>query len=271
VEFAVSNFLAAADQKLVSQDTNMLNQIIEKEYQQRGPDFYKSPTGELLLRKSRSSIREDIRREYARIEAQKKATEFMEQLFDLKPAGPDNLEKLAAATDIRSRSRLPLPSSKNLPALMPPTASPVRCLDLPPRNRSLTRRSTDQSVYVIGFKARHPSMQPPLEQVLDRVTADYQKSQARILANTAGTDLQRRLSEALTQGKSFETVAAEANVEVIDLPPFSQKTQSLAELRGQAELGAIKNVAFALSPAQLSSYNPSRDGGFILYLESACP
>jgi len=130
---------------------------------------------------------------------------------------------------------------------------------------------TENAVYVVALKGRHPSVQPPLEQIVERVTLDYQKNQARILANSAGIDLQRTLNAALAQGKTFETAAAEANLQVIDLPPFSQKTQSLMELRNQADLSAVKNVAFTLSPGKLSAYNPGRDGGFILYLDERVP
>ncbi|MCI0538031.1 MAG: peptidyl-prolyl cis-trans isomerase [Verrucomicrobiales bacterium] len=273
VRFDVTNFLSAADQTLAKQDTNTLNQQIDRVYQQRGPDFYKGPNGEPLSpEQAKQRIRDEGRHAEARVEAQKKAIEFMEQLFELKPVGPDNLEKLAAATGYQVAVSQLFSQFEEPPGLDLPDGFARAAFKLTAEEPFLDAPVvTENAVYVVSLKSRHPSAQPPLDQVRERVIADFQKSQARLLAKTAGMELQRKLSAAMAQGKTFETAAAEAGTEVIDLPPISQKTPSVAELRGQADLGAIKNIAFTLTPAQLSGYNETADGGFVLYLEKRVP
>ena len=273
VKFDVTNFLAVADQKLAQQDTNRLSQAIDAQYQRAGPGFYKGPTGEPLSPdEAKQRIREDVRRETALVEAQKKATEFMEQLFDLKPVNAGNLDNLAAATGHQVAVSEPFSQSQEPSGLDMPQGFAASIFKLTFEEPFLEApQVSEHAVYVVALKARHPSTQPPLEQVLERVTTDYQKSQARILANSAGAELQRNISAGLAQGKTFETAAAEAGAEVIDLPPFAQKTMSLAALPVQADLTPIKNIAFTLKPGELSTYGQGRDGGFVVHLEKRVP
>jgi parvulin-like peptidyl-prolyl isomerase len=183
----------------------------------------------------------------------------------------ENLEKLAAATGLQVMASAPFSQSEQPPGLDMPEGIARSVFKLTTEEPFLDAPViTENGVYVVALQGRQPSTQPPVEEVWERVSVDYQKNQARVLANTFGADLHRKLSAALAEGKTIETAATEANAELIDLPPFSQKTQSLAEVR-QADLSSIKTIAFALSPGQLSSYNQTRDSGFILYLEKRVP
>jgi hypothetical protein len=273
VKYDVTNFLAAADLQL-AKDTNKVSARIDAEYQQRGADFYKGPTGQPLApAEAKQRIRDDIRRDYARIEAQKKATEFMEKLFDLKPASQGNIEKLAAATGLQSAVTPPFSQFQAPPGLAGLTAEfSQAAFRLTAEEPFLDQPVvTDNAVYVFGLKARVASAVPPLEQIQTRVANDFQKSQAKLLVGTAGAELQRALNAALAQGKSFDAAVAESKASVIDLSPFSQKTTSVSESKAQPDFSSIKNVAFALAPGKVSEFNPGRDGGFIVYLEKRVP
>ncbi|MSU62605.1 MAG: hypothetical protein EXS31_09435 [Pedosphaera sp.] len=269
VKFDITNFFAAAEVQM-AKDTNRLNQTINTVYEQRGASFYKGPTGEPLSPdQAKEKIREEARRETAQVEAQKKANAFIEQLLNLAPVTPDNFDKLAAASGLVTSVTVPFtqaepPAELNLPA------------DFGRQAFRLTQEEPfldqpivgDSAIYAIGYKSRIPSTLPPLEQVADRVTTDYKKNQSTVLCNAAGSELARTLSSAIAQGKTFEAAAAEAKSEIIDLPPFSQKTQTLTELRTRSnDLGAIKNVAFTLTPGKMSGYGSTSDGGFVIFLE----
>ena len=79
----------------------------------------------------------------------------------------------------------------------------------------------DEAVYVIALDKRIPSEIPPLEQIRDRVTADYKYDQARTLARQAGQELHVTLTNGLAAGKAFSNICAEAKVQPTNLPPFS--------------------------------------------------
>src|SRR5439155_25991422 len=104
VMFDSTNFLAEADQTQ-AQQTN-LTQLLERQYLQRGPDFYKDAGGKTLPRDAAiQTLREELREGQAMNSAQKKAFEFLEKLYDLyqkQPNETNHLEKLAAETGQQS-------------------------------------------------------------------------------------------------------------------------------------------------------------------------
>jgi hypothetical protein len=75
----------------------------------------------------------------------------------------------------------------------------------------------------------------------------------------------------LAQGKTFETVCAEANVAPLPPAPFSLQTRSLPEMENVVSLSELKNVAFSLDPGKTSNFVPTRQAGFILYLKARLP
>src|SRR2546428_63419 len=98
VKFDSTNFLAEADQTM-AQQTN-LTQFLERQYQQRGPDFYKDADGKALPKDAAiQKLKEELRESQAMNSANKKAFEFLEKLYDLyqkQPNETNHLEKLAA-------------------------------------------------------------------------------------------------------------------------------------------------------------------------------
>ncbi|MEO8429688.1 MAG: hypothetical protein ABI651_21565 [Verrucomicrobiota bacterium] len=102
-------------------------------------------------------------------------------------------------------------------------------------------------------------------------TADYRNTQARELARQAGLNFYNTLTNGLAQGKSFDTVCQEANITPLKAPPFSSKTRVLPEIEGTVSLQELKSAAFNLAPGKASSFVPSRQGGFILYVVARLP
>jgi hypothetical protein len=55
------------------------------------------------------------------------------------------------------------------------------------------------------------------------------------------------------------------------LPPFSLSTPELPELGDRAGLNELKQAAFSTAIGQASSFAPTDDGGFVVYVESQQP
>jgi len=64
-------------------------------------------------------------------------------------------------------------------------------------------------------------------------------------------------------------VASHATPEL--LPPFSISTSELPELGDRASLNQIKQAAFTTKPGQISRFTPTRDGGFVLFVQQLLP
>jgi hypothetical protein len=132
-------------------------------------------------------------------------------------------------------------------------------------------------VYVISFKNRLPREIPTFEKIHDQVVADYKNNQAVTLARKAGMDFQSALTNGLAQGKSFDTVAAEAKVKPVTLPPFSISTRSLPEvedhlpLNGNRTQMGLKDIAFSTLPGKASGFHETNEGGIIVYVKSKLP
>ncbi|MDB6112206.1 MAG: hypothetical protein JWR69_3956 [Pedosphaera sp.] len=130
----------------------------------------------------------------------------------------------------------------------------------------------EDGVYVLALKKVVPSEQPPLKDVEAKVTEDYRRGMAGQLAYQAGKTFADGLTNGLPAGKSFAAVAAEAKAKTETLPPFSLSTRSLpADLEERLSLGALKQAAFTTAVGKVSSFMPTREGGFALYVQSKLP
>ncbi len=270
VKFDVTNFLAEADQKL-NAGTN-LNAVLESIYQQRGPKFF-TDTNNLPLspEAAKEQIKKEVLQNQAMLGARKKAAEFGVELDEMKPQEPANLMKLAATRghpvqDSGPFSEFEIPDglkvlenfSRQAFTLNAeePFRGPIEGVD---------------GVYVITLKKKIPSEVPPLESVLQKVMDDYRHQQALELAWQAGRQFHDAASRALAQGKSFPDACTETNVVPLKVPPFSMSTRSLPEVENVVGLFDLQNVAQGLALGKLSSFNPTREGGFVVFLQARQP
>jgi hypothetical protein len=272
VKFDATNYVTEAEQKLATQ-TN-LAQMIDAEYLQRGTNSFRGTNGlALAADEAKQKIRDEYRHGAAIFEARKKAIEFANELLDLPPA-TNNLANLAAAKGILSTVTDPFAKDGQPPNLKVPDTFAQAAFQLSPAQAFYEQPIVaEDGVYLVGFHKRIPSEVKPFDTVRDQVTAEFRKSKAAELLNAAGRELQSALTNGLAQGKKFAAACKEANVELIDLPPFSQKTMSLAQIPNRADITSLKTAAFSLSTNQASSFTltPTHDAGFIVYLESKVP
>ncbi len=264
VAFAATNYLAEAQAQL-NQNTN-LNKYLEATYQQRGTNMYPGMTPEA----AKGKIAEEARKELAIVEARRKANDFTDQLFELKPKQAANLEKLAAAKGLIAKVTDPFTRFEPPPGLTAPPTFAESAFVLTPEEPFPEQPIVgEDAVYVISFKKKIPSELPSLDQIRPRVTEDFRRNQSQELARKAGEDFYRSATNALAHGTNFQAAAAQAKVSVTDLPPFSQKTPVLPEAHGA--LPSMKAIAFRLSPGEISNYTQTRDGGFVLQLQRIVP
>jgi hypothetical protein len=264
VQFNVTNFLPQAETNL---GTN-LAEIVEANYQRLGSNYFadaKSPE------EVRAKIREQLIRKQAMDQARQKALEFATVLFDLKPFQPDTLQQLAGTNGVQAAVTPPFdresdPSGlevgpdfgKAAFSLSPdePYAGPIVGLD---------------GVYVIAFDRKLPRETPSLDQVKDKVTADFKHSQALMQAQTAGRLFHQTATNALAQGKTFANICAEAHAQLVELPPFSISTRSLPGVEEFVPLNQLKQIAFSTQPGKLSNFQPTLEGGLVVLVKERLP
>jgi len=264
VRFNVTNFLSQAETNL---GTN-LAEIVEANYQRLGSNYFadaKSPE------EAKSKIREQLIRKQAMDEARKKALEFANVLFDVKPFQLDTLQQLATTNGLEAAVTPPFDREgdpkdlgvgpdfgKAAFSLTPdePYAGPIVGMD---------------GVYVIAYNRQIPRETPSLEQVRDKVASDFKHSQALMQAQAAGRLFYQTTTNGLAQGKSFKDLCAEAHVPETDLPPFSISTRTLPQTEELVSLNQLKQIAFTTPPGKLSSFQPTLEGGVVVYVKEKLP
>src|SRR5579884_331133 len=99
---------------------------------------------------------------------------------------------------------------------------------------------TEDAVYLLSPFAREPAHVPPLEDIRDRVLADFRRARGEQLARDRAEALR---AQAATDG--LVKAAAAARLEVIETGPFDRRTAAIPKLGVAPELRAD---AFALTP-----------------------
>jgi hypothetical protein len=267
VEFHPDNFLEEAEQQL--KENPDVQRIITELYQQRGEEYYPGLSEE----EAHQEIRTEALQELALLEAHRAANRFMVELFQISPAQAGNLENLAAAKGMMVDVTEPFTRFEGPQELEGGRAISDVAFNLSPENPFPEQPIvTEEAVYVIALNNIIPSEIPPLETVQERVTEDFRRQLAIELAQQTGRNLHDSLTSRMAETESFEAVVSEAEeATLVDLPPFSQQTTTLPDPTGLPNLSTLKNVAFSLTPGQVSTFTPTSDGGFILQVKARIP
>jgi hypothetical protein len=264
VRFPLTNFTSQAETEL---GTN-LTELVEANYQRLGSNYFadaKSPE------EAKAKIRQQLIEHQALGFGRKKAMDFANVLFDLKPVRPENLQLLAQTNGLTASLSAPFdqeegPTDMQVGPEFIKAAFALTSED--PFGGPIIGRD---GVYVIALAKQLPREIPTLDQIRDRVVADYKHGQAANAARQAGMAFYATATNALAQGKSFTNITAEANVKVMELPSFSIATRSLPEAEEIASLGQFKQAAFSTEPGKISSFQPTAEGGFLLFVKARLP
>ena len=126
-------------------------------------------------------------------------------------------------------------------------------------------------VYVIAYNKQIPSEIPALDQIRERVVADYKNIQAVSKARTEGAAFSQTVAGGLAQGKTLAAICADAKHKAVTLPSFSLSTRTLPELDEHLTLDQLKHLAFSTPPGKASNFQATSEGGVILYVKSKSP
>jgi len=264
VAFELSNYLAAAEQKIGR--TNLDNRVEAafRQYGMKGVPEAKTPE------EARAKIREVLLEQLAVAEARQAANDFAQEVFARQPVRPDNLAAVAKEKGLAARSTAPFAADSGPEEFLAPAGFTKAAFKLTPDEPFAGPVAGSTALYVLAFGKQLPSEIPTLDEIRDRVTRDYQWSEAMLLARQAGTNFAHTLmGTALEHG--FVSACVNAGYLPQALPAFSLSTRQLPELGDHATLNQLKQAAFSSPPGRASGFVDTADGGFIVYVQSRLP
>jgi len=264
VAFEVTNFLPAAEQKLSR--TNFDEQV-DALYLRYGAGAFpdaKTPAD------AKAQIRKSMIRQQALLDARKQANDFANDVFSQEPARPENLATVARQKGLAARVTAPFAAKFGPEEFTAPEGFIKSAFALSPDEPFAGPIAGPNAVYVIAFNQQLPSEIPPLDQIRDRVTRDYQWVAATALAQRNGTNFAGTLT-AMTAGQTFASMCVAAGLQPQILPAFSLSTAQLPELGGGVELNQLKQAAFTTPAGKPSGFETTTTGGFIVYVQSRLP
>lgn len=266
VFFNATNFMPEAEKQL---GTNV-NRQAEEAMVRLGTNGLKyGKTAE----EAKAKIRELLIQDVAISNANEKAKAFQNEVVTKEPARGDNLAALAKEKGLEAKvtkpfdkeygpgelnlgGNFPVASFFNLTAEEPFVDQPLRGMD---------------GVYVLAYNKLIPSRIPPLDEIRSRVVADYKYGQAMRLAQMNGRMFSQTATNELAQGKTFAAISSATRMTPVEVPHFSLSTETLPEVEDRAETSTFKEVAFSTPVGKASSFIPTHDGGFVVYIRQRLP
>jgi hypothetical protein len=263
VKFAASNYLSQAQSELTN-----LTELVDTTMERMGTNYLRfgATTNEAKVK-----LREEILHDHAMTEAKRHAGIFAEPLLELEAGSAEDLAKAAKTNGLTVQVSAPF-DDKEPPAGLEVGADFVRAaFSRTAREPFAGPVQGQDGYYVFAVYKKIPSEVPPLDQIRDRVVADYKHSQALQLARAAGQQSARTLTNSVAQGKSLDQAFTAAGLKPVPLPPFSLSTRTLPEVEEHLPLNQLKQMAFTTQPGKVSDFQPTRDGGLILAVKGKLP
>jgi SurA N-terminal domain len=263
VAFEVTNYLAQARTEWGR--TNF-DELVGTYYRQVGENYKnsKSPA------EAKGKIREELIRDRAGNDARKDANDFANAVFGIDPARPENLATVAKQRGLPVHVTAPFGGEFGPEEFTAPPGFTKAAFALTPDEPFARPVAGPDAVYFLAFDRQLPSEIPPLDQIRDRVSRDYQLRSATLLARQAGTNFVHTLA-GMTADRGFATLCIAAGLQPQKLPAFSLSTRELPELVDQAELNQLKQAAFTTPVGKTGDFVATADGGFIVYVQSRLP
>jgi hypothetical protein len=264
VRFSVSNYLAQSEQYWAK--TN-LNENVDAIYQQYGTNLFpetKTPEA------TKAKIREQLIHDRAMLDARRQASDFATPLFDITPVRPENLQEAAKTNGLTAIVTEPFDRDSQPQGLDVGSDFAKAAFSRTAEDPFATVLGHD-GVYVIAWNKTLPSELPTLDQVRDRVTADFKATQARETARVRGMIFAQTATNSLAQGKTFSAICEEAKVKAVPLPPFSPSSRSLPGFDETVNLNLLKQIAFRTPTNRISNFQRTSDGGLVMYVREKLP
>ena len=267
VKFDRTNYFGEAD-LIMTKDTNWVQRINEA-YLDRGTNLFLDDLGKPMSEAvAKDKMRQEIRNNYAMQYARRRAGEFDNELFEKEPRKAENLAAMAAAKMLVVKETEPFSLEEEPKGLKVTESFNTAAFKLTADEPLSLPIVGEDGVYVLALVKKVPSATPPFDSVRARVVEDFRQYRARELARQAGASFNQALTNGLAQGKSFPDICAAAKVQPIAVPEFSLSTRTLKDWDERVELGTLKEMASTMAAGTASGFEPSRDGGFVLYVRA---
>ncbi|HEU6448462.1 MAG TPA: SurA N-terminal domain-containing protein [Verrucomicrobiae bacterium] len=265
VEFNVTNFMAAAEEKIGK--TNLDYQV-ENAFRQIGIEGVPGATN---AEQAKLAIRDNLIRRNAAAEATSRAKDFANNLFAMTPVKASNLATLAKKEGLTVKTTAPFGEQFGPEEFLAPAAFTRAAFEMSPDAPMAGPIPGPEALYVIALDKKLPSEIPAFAEIHNRVLTDFRRDEARALALTAGTNFVYKLQVALAGGNSFSAACAANGVKTEKLSPFSLSTQQIPEISDSDLLNELKRTAFTTPSGRASGLIETADGGFVLYVQSRLP
>ena len=267
VAFAATNFQAQAVAEL---GTN-IPEIVESNFQRIGTNAATLFPEAKSTDEVKQKIRQQLIRQQAIGFARKQALDFATTLFDLKPVKPGNLWELAKTNGLEAAVTAPFDRDtgpKDIEAGADFTKAAFSLTLEEPFGGPIPGQ---EAIYVIAFNRQLPRETPALDQIRDRVTADYKRNQAMTMVRSTASAVHQILTNGLAQGKSLSNLCVQSSVTLTPLPPFSLSTRSLPEFEELINLNQLKQATISTGPDKITTPFPTSQGSMILYVKGKLP
>jgi parvulin-like peptidyl-prolyl isomerase len=263
VAFPVTNFIAAAEQKLTN-----INEQVDAIYSRYGTNVFPDVSSP---EDAKQKIRDALIHEQAILDAREQADAFAGAVFNEDPVRPENLETVARQKGLAVHLTAPFSQKYGPDEFTAPEAFVKAAFGLTPDEPLAGPIIGRDAIYVIALAKQLPSEIPPLDRIRDQVTRDYQFREGLMRAQEAGTNFDQTLQAGMASGKSFSSLCTAAGLRAEMLPPFSLSTPTLPELGDRAGLNQLKSVAFATPVGNVSDFAATAEGGFIVHVKAQLP
>jgi len=265
VYFNATNFMPEAEKQI---GTN-LNRMADEAMTRLGTNVFKFGK---TVEEARTKIREVLIQDTATSNAYVKAA-ALESLAVKTPPRAEDLIKVAKEQGLEVKTTKPFekeygPSELNLGANFPVAS----LFNLTAEDPFVTPPIPGlDGVYVMAFNKLIPSRIPSLEEIRSRVVTDYKFVEAMRLAQMNGRVFSQTATNELAHGKTFAATCTATGVKPVEVPPFSLSSQRMPEVEDHADIGTFKEVALGTPAGSVSSFVPTRDGGFVVHVKQRLP
>ena len=251
VVFALTNFLAAAEQKIGR--TNLETQV-ETIIREQGIE---AVPGAKTVEEARTKIHEALLRREELNQLIPVVNEFATAVYAEK-----NLAAVAQRKGVAVHTTAPFASGAAPEGL--PESFVSAAFRLSPDQPFSERVNGTDSIYLLALDRQIPSTVPPLEQIRSRATDDFRATTAQGLAREAGMIFQSNVIAQVASGKTFAQAAVAAGHAPVMLKPFALNAAEIPGAGDRAEIRDLKQAAFTTPLGKASNFIPTSEGGFIL-------
>ena len=265
VFFNITNYLAQSKEFWAK--TNLEAQVDAIYLQYGAQTFPDAKTPD----EAKDKIRDTLIRSQALAGARTDANEFAGAVFALTNASAGNLNLVASQKGLTVNKTAPFAATTGPEEFSAPESFTKIAFALSADEPFANPIIAPDGVYIIALDQKLPSEIPPFTEIRSKVMEDYKMQQAIGLARQAGTNFFLKISMDMATGKNFASAAVADGWQPQVLPPFSLSTRELPALAGHAELNQVKQAAFTTDVGHVSTFQPTADGGFVLFVQSQLP